>query len=211
MNTSPPPVDEEEMTNKTKQLKIDDLRRALCDADAAIPRSVPSLTADDLLAGARQRRVQAVKTRSTIVAIAVVAVTLILVRTSGSPDSAIEQRAGSVSARSDLRAEIAALEREAAIHQQVARQLIRDRRLAELEAAAGPAPAVASLLAAQEASRSAAISLQYATIVEQESPDPQRAKQEYERVTRRFPGTPWAALAAASVERLSTHNLRPKL
>jgi len=200
------------MSHEPRQSNDDDLRQTLLDAEAGYPRALPSLTADDFLRAARQRRAQSVRTRSTIAAIAVVAVTLALVRTSNSPESSIKPQAGSVSARSDLRAEIAALEREAAIHQQVARQLMRDRQLAEHEAeAAGPAPAIASLLAAQEASRSAAISLQYATIVEQESQDLKRAKQEYERVSQRFPGTPWAALAAASLERMSTRQVHPTL
>jgi hypothetical protein len=212
MNTSPSSVNEDEMPDKAQQSESDGIRRALLDAEAACPRALPLLTADDLLAAACRRRSKSLKTRSTIAATAVVAVTLALVRLSTSPESPIEPRAGSVSARSDLHAEIAGLEREAAIHQQVARQLMRDRHLVEQEhEAAGDAPVLASLIAAQEDSRSAAISLQYASIVEQESPDPERAKQEYERVAQRFPGTTWAALAAASVERLSTARFRSEL
>jgi hypothetical protein len=200
------------MPDKTQQSESEAIRRALLDADAACTHGPPPITADDLLAAARRRRSQSVKASSTIAAMAVVAVTLALVRTSSSPESPLEHRAGSANARSNLRAELAALEREAAIHQQVARQLMRDRQLAEHDAnATGAAPVIASLLAAQEASRSAAISLQYATIVEQESPDPERAEHEYERVSQRFPGTTWAALAAASVERLSTARLRSEL
>ena len=182
------------MPDKTQHSESEAIRQALLDAEAACPRALPLLTADDLLAAACRWRSKSVQTRSTIAVMTIVAATLALARTSRPPESPVEHRAGSASARSELLAELAALEREAAIHQQVARQLIRDRQLAEHEAdAAGPAPVIASLLAAQEASRSAAISLQYATIVEQESPDPGRAKQEYERVSQRFPGTTWAA------------------
>lgn len=212
MNTSPSRVNEEEMPDKTQQSESEALRRALLDAEAASPRALPLLTANDLLVAARRRRSKSVKTRSTFAAVSVAALAVAATLPSKTPDTSVQPQARSATAHSDLRAELAALEREAAIHQQVARQLIRDRQLAEHDAeATGPAPAIASLLAAQEASRSAAISLQYATIVEQESPDPERAKQEYKRVSQRFPGTTWAALANASLERLSTRYQHPKL
>lgn len=200
------------MPRETQLTDSEDLRQALLDAEATCPRALPSFTADDLLAAARRRRSQSVKTRATIAAVAVAALTIATTLPSKTPNPSFPPEAGVATAPSDLLAELAALEREAVIHQQVARHLIRDRQLAEHEAeATGAAPVIASLLAAQEASRSAAISLQYATIVEQESPDPERARQEYERVNERFPGTTWAALAAASVERMSMRNQRPKL
>jgi hypothetical protein len=202
-----------EMPRETQLTDSEDLRQALLDAEATCPRELPSFTADDLLAAARRRRSQSVKTRATVAAIGVAALTIVTTLSSKTPTSSFPPEVGVAAASSDLRDELAALKREAAIHQQVARQLIRDRQLAEHEAkASGADPVVASLLATQEASRSAAISLQYASIVEQESPDPHRARQEYERVTQRFPGTNWAALAAASLERLSfADSQRPTL
>jgi hypothetical protein len=110
-----------------------------------------------------------------------------------------------------LRAEIASLQREAALGERIVEGVRRAEQLAQQEAELAAAARAWQIdVAAQETSRSAAISLQYATIVEQESHDPQQARHEYERVRQRFPGTTWAALAASSLTRLS-HTGDPKL
>jgi hypothetical protein len=103
----------------------------------------------------------------------------------------------------EVRLELARLEREAELRMQVVQAVVTAKNLP------GAAQTMASTLSDAElvrleAARSAAMSWQYATLVERELDDPAAALREYERVVARFPGTPWAELAAQSVSRLSS-------
>jgi hypothetical protein len=205
MNDPSPKARTSEMAGREQTTSDPQLRQALAEADAAAPRGLPSINADDLLHAARRRRTHLVQTRAAAACVSVLAI--VIARTSAPPHN-LDRRAGTVSARSDVRAELAHLNREAELHEQVVRGLRQAEQLAAYRAEA-TAQAIEPALTVQEASRSAAISLQYASMIEQESDDLERARREYQRVSARFPGTSWAALAAASLERLSSSGRQP--
>jgi hypothetical protein len=127
-----------------------------------------------------------------------------------SADAARDREAGAVE---ELRQELARLEREAAMHQQIVAALLapdNDELEAQLAAVMHDSSGLRGAeLLRQETARSAAISLQYATIVEREFEDAEAARREYERVAERFPGTTWADLAVVSLERLSAAEVDP--
>lgn len=188
--------------NDGTRMTDDDLRRSLFDADAASFRGLPPISADRLLTAARQRRSRTLRARAVFAAASACALALVIVTPWSKPPSGASASLPTVE---DLCTELACLEREAAIHQQVVRGLRQAERMAVHKAEFNQAAqTVEPALAAQEAARSAAISLQYAAIVEQESADLERAKREYRRVSERFPGTDWAAVATASLARLSS-------
>jgi hypothetical protein len=204
-----------------------ELRQALSSADAAMPAALPEVKPADLLAAVRRRHRRVLHTR--LAATAAMVITLAAVVTRPSTPRLTASRQTNVAIRppatiieappptspapttASLRAEIASLQREAALSERIVEGVRRAEQVAQQQAELAAAARAWQIdVAAQEASRSAAISLQYATMVEQESRDPQRARHEYERVRQRFPGTTWAALAASSLTRLS-HSGDPKL
>jgi hypothetical protein len=111
------------------------------------------------------------------------------------------QRPGRSADGDELRREIARLDRDAAVHLAVVRGLQGDAPAKDEFAGAGSSPDAAEL-ARQEEARSAAISLQYAVLVERELHDAAAAEREYRRVAERFPRTEWADFAVASLARL---------
>jgi hypothetical protein len=107
----------------------------------------------------------------------------------------------------ELRQTLAALDQEAALRHELVQALQQAERLAARQAELRSLVRASShSSAADEASRSAAISLQYARLIEYDAHDVEHARQEYERVARRFHGTEWAETAAASLQRLSSSN-----
>ena len=107
-----------------------------------------------------------------------------------------------------LRRELAAFERKAQIHLQVVRGLAEAPDSVAALDLSPPTPSGDELVRL-EAERSAAISWRYATLVENEFHDVAAARREYQRLAERFPGTEWADLAAASLDRLSAAEAAP--
>jgi hypothetical protein len=185
----------------------DALKLLLVNADRDGVDPAPASAGDLLAAALRRRRSQARRRTAAVAAVLAVAAATLLKSAPRDPAEAVVERNPSIATprktADELRAELARLEREAAIQVQVVRGLV------ETEQAAVEDPKFASStddaeLVRREAARSAAISWQYATLVEQELNDLAAARREYERVARRFPGTRWAELAAVSLRRLST-------
>jgi hypothetical protein len=106
-----------------------------------------------------------------------------------------------------LRSELAELQRRAAVQRRVIDGLAQTTERAALERQVELArgDGVAPELWRQETMRSAAISLEHATMMERDVNDRDRARREYQLVAERFPGTTFAAAAAASAERLSAN------
>jgi hypothetical protein len=178
------------------------LRLTLLEAESATPQAVPSVTAEGLLTAARRRRRRRATSGAVIVSLMAVGATF----------GAAVWRPIDMQEVASLRSPSPAmspamlvwLARDAALQEQVIRGLRNEeasrRRQWEL---ASDVEATSDLIH-QEIARSAAIGLQYAAIIEQESGDAGRARDEYLRIEERFPGTTWATLAASSAERLST-------
>jgi hypothetical protein len=181
------------------------LKRALQQAGAAVSPALPDVTAEQLLAAVPRRRARAVKVRMTV-ALAGMALAMAILARSGTRERPGETppmaRGTPALTIEQIRLELAQLEREAAIRLRVARALADAERLAAQEAQSHGDNQRPELWR-QEMSRSAAISWQYATMVERDFHDAKRARREYRRISDRFPDTPWAALAAASLDRLS--------
>jgi hypothetical protein len=171
------------------------------------------LAAEKLLAAALRRRRRTARRRTAVGAAALLVAAGAALAWRGEPaGNSVERRdqladadwslKRPVQTVEELRAELARLEREAAIQVAVVRGLAaEDTQIIDDVDAASPDGGAA--LVEAEAARSAAITWQYATLVEQELKDLAAARHEYERVARRFPGTRWAELAAVSLERLS--------
>jgi hypothetical protein len=98
-----------------------------------------------------------------------------------------------------IQQELARLEREAALHQQIVAAVLAPDPSDDPHVSPGLSDAE---LVRLETARSAALSLQCATIAERELQDFETARREYERVAERFPGTEWADVAAVSLQRL---------
>jgi hypothetical protein len=166
-----------------------------------------------LIDAARQRRTRSRRTR---IASAALGASLVLATGSLWGSRKLEPLANSnpsaIAAAADFRQTLADLDRQAQQRLEIVRAMRQADRLrsrqAELESLANAAD---NASAAEEAFRSAAISLWHAMLVEREAIDAAEARDEYERVVRRFQGTHWAETAAASLERLSTQRLHPSL
>lgn len=105
-----------------------------------------------------------------------------------------------------LQRELAQLEREAAMHEQV------------IAAVLAPEPPNADAMSDRlgdaelvhiETARSAALSLHYAVLAERELHDLESARREYQRVAKRFPGTQWSEYAVVSLRRLEQPSTDP--
>src|SRR5690606_22556280 len=105
-----------------------------------------------------------------------------------------------------LQHELARLEREAAMHEQIIAAVLAPEPPNEAPQPLGLSDAE---LVRLETARSAALSLQYARIAERELHDLETARREYQRVGERFPGTEWSQLAAASLQRLAELRIPP--
>jgi len=200
------------MTDEARSTSDEFLREALTAADLLAFHAPPRITAESLLAAARRRRARAIASRAA--AAAFVGALAIVAASRPSEKPQLVQSAADRSV-DEIRAELVSLEREAAVHERVVQALAEADALdalskRETDLAREITPAGADL-ARQEAARTAAISWQYATMVEQDSVDINRAKREYERIRERFPNSHWAELAAVSLERLSTAGNRPSL
>jgi signal transduction histidine kinase len=180
------------------------LRRALREANATGSPARPSMTADQLLLAATCRRARAFRIRTALALASAAAATAVIVSvgTRNFPLETPPLAKAAPSSIDQIQTELAALEREANWRLRMARGLAEAERLAAQEAAQAVAPHQPEIWR-QETSRSAAISWQYATMVEHDFHDAERARREYRRISERFHDTPWAALAAASLERLS--------
>jgi hypothetical protein len=119
----------------------------------------------------------------------------------------IAPSAASNNAAAELHQVLNALDREAQQRRQVVLALRQAEQLAARQAELKSLVRESSAtLAVAEASRSAAISLQYAKLIERASQDAEQARREYERVAHRFRGTRWGEVATASLQRLSSAN-----
>jgi TolA-binding protein len=192
------------MTDKSELTGDEFLGEALTAADLLASHAPPTITAESLLAVARRRRARAVADRAVAAALVGALAIVAASRPSEKPQLAQSAARRTVD---EIRAELARLEGEAAVHERVVQALAEahaldalSRRETNLIREMEPA---GTELVRQEAARTAAISWQYATIVEQDSADVNRAKREYERIRERFPNTHWSKLAAVSLERLS--------
>jgi hypothetical protein len=105
-----------------------------------------------------------------------------------------------------IQRELARLEREAAMHQQIIAAVLTPDPSDE---PAQPLGLSDSDLVRIESARNAALSLQYAEIAERELHDLAAARREYERVVERFPDTEWSQVAAASLQRLAELPIAP--
>jgi hypothetical protein len=184
------------------------LKQLLQRADASQVETTPTTSAGSLLAAARRRRKRNVGVR-------VVATTVVLAAAAVGAQRKFDRNARSEADGSlarpvrsanvdDLRRRLAQLEQEAGVSLQVV------RGLAEQPTEVGGPISDADLLRL-EAARSAAISWQYATLVETDLGDRAAARREYQRVAERFPGTEWADMAAVSLLRLSKLKDSPSL
>ena len=182
----------------------------------------PPLTAEALLAAALRRRRRTASVRAAVATLAVSGILLAgvwRVSSTGKPDIprgneiAKSQPLPVLATPAELSRELAALEREAAWRSKVVAALAPLAPLPEAPAADDDEFAVSTLSDAEwvriEAARSAALSWQYANLVEHEFHDAQAARREYERLVARFPGTAWAELATVSLERLLTSEKTP--
>jgi hypothetical protein len=173
------------------------------DAEYSIVHSAPSAAA--LCNVARRRRSRSRRMRAASSALGATLIVAIIAASGLKTSQPIAPSAASRNAAAELSQILNALDREAKQRRQVVLALRRSEQLAEQQAElhllASESSATSTVV---EASRSAAISLQYAKLVERESQDAEQAYREYERVVLRFPGTPWADVAAASLQRLSS-------
>jgi hypothetical protein len=192
----------------------DDLLLNTLQAADVEPVGHSSLTAESLLAAALRRRRRTAGVRAVIATAAVSAVILagawsvrpanretIANRTSNPPQTVhVAQHSQSPA---ELSREIVSLEREVAWRRQVVAALAASDDAATND----DEPAASAISNADwlrvEAARSAALSWQYANVVEHEFHDAAAARREYARLVERFPDTNWATLAAASLERLA--------
>jgi hypothetical protein len=180
--------------------------RLLQSADAASLDDYKSIDAAELCNAARRRRARSRRTRVAGAALGAACVVALVTLSNPKTSQPIADSTASVAA-DELRQALDALDREATQRRQVVRALRQSERLAnrqaELESLASDSSAA---YAVEESSRSAAISLQYAVLMERQSRDVEQARHEYQRVAQRFPGTQWAGVAAQSLSRLSTSN-----
>jgi hypothetical protein len=110
----------------------------------------------------------------------------------------------------ELSRELAALEREAAWRGEVVAALAASADATAADDDEYDAPKLSDPEWVRvEAARSAALSWQYANLVEHEFHDAAAARREYERLVERFPGTAWAELATVSLERMLTSEKTP--
>ncbi len=198
-------------------MKDDPLSKMLRDAERE-PVGQSSLTAELLLAAALRRRRRSAGVRAAIAtaAVGVVALTGVWIARPGSRELAAPRDSGlpqdvqvaqdsqpPAKTPAELSREIASLEREVTWRRQVVAALATSADAATEDSE----PAASAISNADwlrvEAARSAALSWQYANVVEHEFHDAAAARREYERLVERFPGTNWATLAAASLERLA--------
>jgi hypothetical protein len=194
----------------------DPLQQLLQAADPANAEPLPAIAPEALLAAACHRRLRRAGLRSAAVAALVLLVVAPLLTSDRSPTSPVRPTHNVVIAHEPsppfvpapsagvIERELARLEREAAMHQQIiaavlapdaAEETSADVRLSDAE------------LVRLETARSAALSLTYAQIAERDLQDVETARREYQRVTERFPDTQWSQVAAASLQRLAeTHS-----
>ena len=191
------------------------LKHLLQQADAASSAPSRPLSADDLLAAARRRRSS--RAAATAVSLAVVAIAVGVLWHMQSASDQANTNTVVISKIEPLdkvhktahRIDLASLEREAQMHEQIAHALLAS---SEPEQPAVESPTTDDDdLVRLEAARSAAISWQYATYVESDLNDLQAARREYQRIADRFPGTTWEKLAKTSLERLPPAATPPSL
>jgi hypothetical protein len=188
----------------------DPLQQLLQAAEPASAEPPRSFVPDALLAAAHRRRLRHTATRSAVAVSVVVLVAAPLLTadwSSRTPDhpthatSAHAPAAPNVPA-ADLDAiqqELARLEREAALHQQIVAAVLAPDPFEGPPVRLGLSDAE---LVRLETARNAALSLQYAEMAERELDDIEAARREFERVAERFPNTRWSAYAAISLQRL---------
>ena len=207
MNNVPPEVDDA------------DIARLLQTADAACAGDYRTLDAAGISDAARRRQLRSRRLRQASAAVGALLVGLLVWSSDWNRSSPVadvrhvnEMAArftnvptGSTETDSELCDALEKLNREAEQRREVVQALQQSEQLAarqaELEALSNSS---SMTTAAGESSRSAAISLQYAMLIEREAHDAEQARREYERVARRFHGTRWADVAAASLHRLSS-------
>jgi hypothetical protein len=193
------------MHNCLPELNDADIVRLLQTADAATLDDYKSIDAAGLCNAARRRRAKSRRTRVAGAALGAACVVALLTLSNPEISQPIADSTASVDTADELGQVLAALDRDANQRRQVVLALRQSERLAnrraELESLASEPSAA---YAVEESSRSAAISLQYAVLIEQQSRDVGQARHEYQRVAQRFPGTLWATVAAESLHRLSS-------
>jgi hypothetical protein len=202
-----------------------DIVRLLQTADAACAGDHRTLDAARLSDAARRRQLRLRRTRQAGAAFGALLVGVIVWSSDWNRSSPVadvghvnetaarftDLPPGPTEMASELHDALAKLDREAQQRREVVLALRQSEQLAarqaELESLSSSSliPSVA-----EESSRSAAISLQYAMLTEQETGDLEQARIEYRRVRERFAGTQWAAAADSSLERLNAAG-RPSL
>jgi hypothetical protein len=172
---------------------------------------VPPFTADALLAAARRRRLRRTATRSATAATAVALIAAPLLTWDWSLKRPVRLTQDAAIAHApvaphlpapdieSLQLELARLERDAAMHQQIIAAVLTPNPPDELPVSLGLSDAE---LVRLETARNAALSLEYASMAERELDDVEVARREYQRVADRFPETDWARYAVVSLRRL---------
>jgi hypothetical protein len=188
---------------------IDDDRLTKCLQAADGGNSpLPRLSTTELLAAVaeRRRRTQRMQVASAA-AIMLISLAAITQFQPAGPQLASQPAAPELPQASveELQADLASLQREAAIQERVVSGVRRVATLRRLHAEYEHVePEDDREVFGQEAARSAAISWRYATMVEQGLGDRADAMREYKKVAERFAGTEWADSAAASIKRLAS-------
>jgi hypothetical protein len=203
----------------TRHMSNDPLQLLLQSVDRPQAEPSPAFSPESLLAAARRKRVRRVAMRTTApsIVLGLLAAPLMIPRSNqpelaanlppDRPTVALPELAtiNVAPVAHDYALELAELERAAAMQSEILRRVLADAAADDAEAAeeslAASALSDADLLRAETA-RSAALSLQYATIAERELHDLPAARREYQRVAERFPGTEWAEVAQVSLQRL---------
>jgi hypothetical protein len=188
---------------------IDDdrLTRCLQAADGG-NGPLPRLSTTELLAAVaeRRRRKQRMQAASAAAIMLVSLAAITQLRPAG-PQLASQPAAPEFPLASieELQADLASLQREAAVQERVVSGVQRMATLRRLRAEYEQGmPEDNREVFGQETARSAAISWRYATMVEQGLGNRAEAMREYKKVAERFAGTAWAESAANSLKRLAS-------
>jgi hypothetical protein len=188
---------------------IDDDRMTKClQAADAGGGPLPRLTSVQLLNAAAKRRRRKHRLQvASVTAIMLVSLAAITQFQTAGPQLASQPAGPGFPQASveELQADLASLQREAAIQERVVSGVQRMATLRRLRAESEHGePEDNREVFGQEAARSAAISWRYATMVEQGLGDRADAMREYKKVAERFAGTAWADSAATSLKRLAS-------
>jgi hypothetical protein len=195
------------MNSLPSELHDADLAKLLQTADAECALDRQPLDGGALVDAARRRRSRSRRMRVASSALGAALIAAVVSLSGPKIAQPIAPSAASDEMAAELRQVLDALDREAKQRRGIVLALRQSEQLAARQTELNSLASESSkTLAEGESSRSAAISLQYAMLVEQEAHDAEQARREYERVAQRFRGTQWADVAAASLDRLPSTN-----